>query len=337
MILQSRFAPHASIRSKVIIALLAFLVLPLFVQSTTTKALADSNGEASRVQTDETETQTTSELPYVVKFQQGAMKFDAGDDITVVEIRGTAKTFQPGNLYWIKGTYALASQNQAMLAAYTTAWNAADGTGRSFVVQKTNIKKGEGTFMLYLPMLCNGWPHVSFYGDGGSFGGNYFGTDDTVMKEWWGSKQSDKPASSTANENRAKNTLEFPYKVQFEQGATQFLAGDNISIDEIRGTSETFTPGNTYRIKGTYSLASNDDSTLAAYITASDAANARSKSRKVQRTLVKRGDGTFTLILPMSYEGWPHVSFYPRGGGSSLGGNYFGTGDSVLKQWWGSK
>ena len=39
----------------------------------------------------------------------------------------------------------------------------------------------------------------------------------------------------------------------------------------------------------------------------------------------------------MSCRGWPHVSFYPAEGGGSFGGNYFGTGDSVLKQWWGSK
>jgi hypothetical protein len=31
------------------------------------------------------------------------------------------------------------------------------------------------------------------------------------------------------------------------------------------------------------------------------------------------------------------VSFYPADGGSDFGGNYFGTGDSVLKQWWGAK
>jgi hypothetical protein len=37
----------------------------------------------------------------------------------------------------------------------------------------------------------------------------------------------------------------------------------------------------------------------------------------------------------MLYDGWPHVSFYA--GGESIGGNYFGTGDSVLKRWWGTK
>jgi hypothetical protein len=68
-----------------------------------------------------------------------------------------------------------------------------------------------------------------------------------------------------------------------------------------------------------------------------DAANGKSTSFTVQTTVITRGTGTFTLFLPMSCRGWPHVSFYPADGGEDFGGNYFGTGDSVLKQWWGSK
>ena len=55
------------------------------------------------------------------------------------------------------------------------------------------VDEGQGTFVLYLPMLCRGWPHVSFYpaDGGGDFGGNYFGTGDSVLTRWWGSKDSD--------------------------------------------------------------------------------------------------------------------------------------------------
>jgi hypothetical protein len=49
--------------------------------------------------------------------------------------------------------------------------------------------------------------------------------------------------------------------------------------------------------------------------------------------IVKRGSGEFTLKLPMPYDGWPHVSFYPAEGGTGFGGVYFGTGDSVLENW----
>lgn len=127
----------------------------------------------------------------------------------------------------------------------------------------------------------------------------------------------------------------FPHVVQFKQGATNFVGDDSISITEVRGTSKTFAPDNTYVIKGTYQLASCDEALLAAYTTASERAKGFSRSGKGQTTTVKRGRGNFELLLPISYKGWPHVSFYA--GGKSMGGNYFGTGEFVLKQWWGKK
>ena len=68
-----------------------------------------------------------------------------------------------------------------------------------------------------------------------------------------------------------------------------------------------------------------------------DRENATGYSFRVQSTVVEHGSGSFTLFLPMSCRGWPHVSFYPAEGGEGFGGNYFGTGESVLKKWWGSK
>lgn len=139
---------------------------------------------------------SSPQFPYVVKFEQGATKFLEGDKITIVEVRGTAETFKPGDIYWIKGTYSLASHDQATLAAYTTAKHSADARSRSFTAQTTRVNKGSGTFTLFLPMACEGWPHVSFYpADGGEgFGGNYFGTGDTVLKRWWGEKNADASA-----------------------------------------------------------------------------------------------------------------------------------------------
>ena len=128
-------------------------------------------------------------------------------------------------------------------------------------------------------------------------------------------------------------TAEFPHAVRFEQGATRFAGGDKITILEVRGTDETFAPGNIYSIKGTYTLGSRDRAMLLASITATDS-DGKSGSLKVQTLQIERGEGTFTLLLPMSYRGLPHVSFYPAGGGEAFGGNYFGTGDSVLKHWW---
>ena len=257
----------------------------------------------------------------------------------------------PGNIYLIKGAYSLASHDRAMLAAFTTAMDKENGTGAYFKVQTTVVNRGNGTFTLFLPMSCRGWPHISFYpaGGGSDFGGNYFGTGDSVLKQWWGSRGKDRnaPGAATSSNDEARSTAarktdvsttsSFPYAVPFEQGASRFLDGDKITILEVRGTADALKPGNNYLIKGAYTLASHNRATLAAYTTAMDAENGTGSSSNDQTTVVDRGSGTFSLVLPMSCRGWPHVSFYPAEGGSDFGGNYFGTGGFVLKRWWGSK
>lgn len=134
-------------------------------------------------------------------------------------------------------------------------------------------------------------------------------------------------------EPRWRASLSLPYTVRFEQGASRFLDGDQVTVLEIRGTAETFKPGNIYWIRGTYTLGSHDRAQLAAFTTARQAADGKSKIWTIQTIDVDRGSGTFELFLPMSHEGWPHVSYYPAGGGNGFGGTYFGTGDSVLKNW----
>jgi hypothetical protein len=86
-------------------------------------------------------------------------------------------------------------------------------------------------------------------------------------------------------------------------------------------------PGHLYWIKGTYTLASHDRDMLCASVTAANAADGTATGLKVQNAIVDKGEGWFTLFLPMSYKGWPHVSFYPAEGGNGFGGAYFGTGD----------
>jgi hypothetical protein len=126
-------------------------------------------------------------------------------------------------------------------------------------------------------------------------------------------------------------------KVPFERGVKHFVNGDSITISEVRGTSEKFESGNIYWIMGSYTLSSHDRANLSAFTTAKEAKDGTGPIWKIQTTMVQRGSGKFTLCLPMSCAGWPHVSFYPEDKGESFGGLYFGTGDSVLKQWWGSK
>ncbi len=161
MILQNRFAPRASRNATIAIALFAMLLLPSFADTSKPQAPADSQDRAEA--TDNKAAPATSEFPYAVKFEQGATRFEKGDEISIDEIRGTADTFTPGNIYWIKGTYKLGSHDRAALSAYTTAADAKNGTSYSFAVQSTVVDRGSGTFTLFLPMPYRGWPHVSFY------------------------------------------------------------------------------------------------------------------------------------------------------------------------------
>jgi beta-lactamase regulating signal transducer with metallopeptidase domain len=143
-------------------------------------------------------------------------------------------------------------------------------------------------------------------------------------------------APSAITPRTAPDSLSFPDVVPIEQGATKFLDGDRITITEVRGTANAITPGNIYCIKGTYSLVSHRRAMLAAFVTAMEPTEGKSSSLKVQNTMINEGTGTFTLFLPVTVRGCPHVSFYPAEGGESFGGSYFGTGKFVLKQWWGS-
>lgn len=73
------------------------------------------------------------------------------------------------------------------------------------------------------------------------------------------------------------------------------------------------------------------------HTTGVDPSRASGVQLKVQRADVTRSTGTFTLFLPMTHQGLPHISFCSsEKGGESFGGNYFGTGESVLKRWWGA-
>ena len=116
-----------------------------------------------------------SDFPHVISFQPKD-QFEAGDNITITEIRGTSSDLRRG-LYRISGKYTLASHDSATLAASVTARSAADGVGPWNPAQRMDITKGQGTFTLLLPISIDGSPHISFY-DSNSFGGCYIASLD---------------------------------------------------------------------------------------------------------------------------------------------------------------
>src|SRR6266571_252691 len=59
------------------------------------------------------------------------------------------------------------------------------------------------------------------------------------------------------------NAEDLSHTVRYELGAAKFAPGDNITIQQVRGTSDTIATGGTYSVEGTYTLGSRDEANLA--------------------------------------------------------------------------
>ncbi len=110
-----------------------------------------------------------------------------GDAIVITAIHGTARTIAIGNTYRIDGAYTLASRDVATLSAYLTDREPNLPHRQTIPGQSVRIRKGSGTFTLYLKVEDPGCPHVSFYPEHGgeSFAGEYFGSGDSLPPESW--------------------------------------------------------------------------------------------------------------------------------------------------------
>jgi len=110
-------------------------------------------------------------------------------------------------------------------------------------------------------------------------------------------------------------------------GRTTLQPEDKIVIDSIRGTADTITSGNVYRVDGHYALGSCDEAQLAINVT-----NGQGDSHAgvlPKDLIVTRGEGTFSLYFRMNAGGDAHLSFYPAGhGGASFASVYFNGPDA---------
>ncbi len=271
-----------------------------------------------------------------VHFELGESQFLPGDHITITEIRGTSDQITPQNTYQIKGTYTLDSADDADLAVYVTSGVINDTHHDPYDQRQTvHVTKGSGNFIVVLPFLSKGFPHLSYYptNGGSSFSAQYFGTGETVWNaeneaKFWkaaGKPPADKPSSVQV----LISPPDLSHPVHFELGQSKFAAADGVTITEVRGPAETFSPDNVYQVKGTYTLASRDRARLCAFVTSTEGNPGRIDP--LQTMTVDKGTGNFSLTFRLRYKGFPHVSFYPANGGDSFGGTYFRTGDSVLK------
>ena len=352
MILEGRFTPRMSRKSMFVVGMFAVLALLSFGRWGDPDAVAASADETPATPCDTSF--LASRFKYRVPFEIGETQTRNGGRIEIREVWGTRPKIEVGGQYLVRGKYTLPAGEHGKLYFYATA-GGAWGQTASLDLQSTEADQQEGEFALVHGMAGPGCFHLILtdaekYSNW--FANVYFGTGDNVYREKPATVSADidtggklkgvkyvDPVTGKARKTRLDDDMlvtvyshPLPDEVRFEQGVTHFANGDQIKILEVSGTSDTFAPGNIYCIKGRYTLASRDRAMIAAYTTASDAENGKSASLKVQSTVVDRGSGSFSLYLPMSYRGWPHVSFYPADGGDGFGGTYFGTGDSVLKE-----
>lgn len=126
-----------------------------------------------------------TEFPYVIEIKLGAVEFAPGDRIVIGSVRGDRDHLVPGGRYLLNGSYTLASAEQADLAWFST-MRGPSGATPITDDQHVIISKGSGNFHLEKNLSDDGWLHVSFYVDGHSHGGVYFGEngfEKTVLQD----------------------------------------------------------------------------------------------------------------------------------------------------------
>jgi hypothetical protein len=110
----------------------------------------------------------------------------------------------------------------------------------------------------------------------------------------------------------------------FSTGQSLFRPGDSIKITQVQRGKKFIT------VTADYELANADRALIALHITSmKDTSGTRNAAEQSKQ--ITRGKGTVTLHHPATYEGMPHVSFYPSPqGGQAFGGIYFGTKDEAF-------
>lgn len=130
--------------------------------------------------------------------------------------------------------------------------------------------------------------------------------------------------------NLLPSKKKLPHSVKFEIGRAEFAQGDSISISSIHGTSANIDINETYQIDGSYVLTSHKEALVGAFVTTNG--SGRTSTDPQQEKKIKKGKGTFSLLLTIHDMGFPHISFYPtKDGGEAFGGLYFGQGVSIFK------
>src|SRR6266851_4287348 len=125
------------------------------------------------------------EFPYVIPPELGATEFATGDSIVITSVRGNRRHLESGGRYLVEGSYTLAAADSADLALHATS-RGPSSPSPVMRDQHVEIPSGSGNFSLKKTVRGDGWLHISFYVNGNSHGGIYFGekgVEKTVLRK----------------------------------------------------------------------------------------------------------------------------------------------------------
>jgi hypothetical protein len=109
--------------------------------------------------------------------------------------------------------------------------------------------------------------------------------------------------------------------VPFSTSRAQFIAGDSVTIQEVLTTSTSFAPGDTFVVRGTYTLQSSEAAIMSISLSTTEPVSV--PSQPTARRQIAAGTGTFEMEYTIQFAGTVYIAFSPVGGGNSFGRIYF--------------
>lgn len=109
--------------------------------------------------------------------------------------------------------------------------------------------------------------------------------------------------------------------INFTTSQAQFAAGDSITIQEVLALSPTLAVGDTFVVRGTYTLQSQAAATMSISLTTTEPVGV--PNQPTARRSIAAGTGTFEMEYTVQFAGTIYIAFTPVAGGSSFGRIYF--------------
>ena len=263
-----------------------------------------------------------------IPYDLGYRSLENGDEIVIQELRGASGSLAPGERFFVRGTYTLASTNEARLFLSVLA------TSGQTPERKNNwdnlvIKKGQGMFTLSTVMPEAGFPRLRYLSsDGKEFGEVSFGKGESLLTMSAGEYQR-KMEAQFADPSNGCASSQVISNIPYELGSRSLENGDEILIQEVRGGDGSFVPGERFFVSGTYKLASRDEAILRLSVENTLGQTPQPDGRN--NAIVKKGGGSFDFSIIMPDAGYPRISLISLDRRKAFGCVYFGKGETLSR------